>query len=147
MTDFSRSTPNDVAVPVASSPINVLSHLSVNLLTPPTTPQRHQQRQREIQRAIRENNEASPRRRRVPAHRDENVSPDASTTAAPNARSLGQLRRHQRARENRPQPPPEPLSNRARAQRARRERERAGKAAMMDVDDPRRMHETHAYCR
>ncbi|KAK7063705.1 hypothetical protein R3P38DRAFT_2756566 [Favolaschia claudopus] len=101
-----------------------------------TLDQLHQQRQREIQRAIRESNEASPRRRRVPAQHDENVPPATSTSAGPNARSLGQLRRHQRARENRPNPPTEPLSNRARAQRARRERERAEKAAMMDVDDP-----------
>ncbi|KAK6984325.1 hypothetical protein R3P38DRAFT_2806684 [Favolaschia claudopus] len=124
------------ASPVDRPPLHTAPHPTMNLLTPPTTPQRHQQRQREIQRAIRESYEASPRRRRVPAQHDENVPPHASIPAAPNARSLGQLRRHQRARENRPHPPTEPLSNRARAQRARRERERAEKAAMMDVDDP-----------
>ncbi|KAK6996356.1 hypothetical protein R3P38DRAFT_2800058 [Favolaschia claudopus] len=105
------------------------------ILTPPTTPQRHQQRQRQIQREIRESNEASPRRRRVPAQHDENTPPDSASTIS--ARSLGQLNRHQRARENRPPPPlPQAPSKRSLAQRARRERERAEKAARMDVDPP-----------
>ncbi|KAK7021002.1 hypothetical protein R3P38DRAFT_2781613 [Favolaschia claudopus] len=62
--------------------------------------------------------------------------PPPNSAAAPSARSLGQIRRHQRARENRPAPPPQASSNRSLAQRARRERERAEKAARMDVDPP-----------
>ncbi|KAK6995601.1 hypothetical protein R3P38DRAFT_2800786 [Favolaschia claudopus] len=62
--------------------------------------------------------------------------PPPNSVAAPSARSLGQIRRHQRARENRPVPPPQASSNRSLAQRARRERERAEKAARMDVAPP-----------
>ncbi|KAJ6524437.1 hypothetical protein DFH09DRAFT_1329491 [Mycena vulgaris] len=61
-------------------------------LTPLQTPQRHQQRARQRDRDIRESQEASPRRRRVPTrNNDETVPPSARTPAEPSAQSLGQM--------------------------------------------------------
>ncbi|KAJ7904157.1 hypothetical protein B0H13DRAFT_1881647 [Mycena leptocephala] len=103
-------------------------------MTPPGTPQRYQQRRRQIQRELRESQDHSPSRRRVPRNPDENVPPTPQPTLS--ARSLGQLRRHQRTRENRPpEPPKPPPTTRTLAQQARRARERAEKEARMDIDD------------
>ncbi|KAJ6514151.1 hypothetical protein DFH09DRAFT_1099706 [Mycena vulgaris] len=102
-------------------------------LTPPSTPHRHQERRRQNQRDIREAEDGSPRRRRVPLiphTRDENEPPTATTGGA-SARSLGQLRRYQGQRAN---PPPEIDPSRSLVQQARRARERAEKEMQMDID-------------
>ncbi|KAJ7102870.1 hypothetical protein C8R44DRAFT_808684 [Mycena epipterygia] len=107
-------------------------------LTPPTTPQRHQHRGHQIQRNIRAAEDASPHRRRVPHNTDENVPIPTATRALAglSARSLGQLRRHQKERENRPLEPARPETNRSCGQKARWTRVRAEKEMRMDVDEP-----------
>ncbi|KAJ6485220.1 hypothetical protein DFH09DRAFT_1458179 [Mycena vulgaris] len=112
--------------------------------TPPTSPQRHQYRARQILRDINVSQDNSPRRRRVPASFDENrpPSPPRSSTPTPgsraNARSLAQAERRERERRDRAEDPPRirkrkrpprpeldgPPNARQLAQRKRRERER-----------------------
>ncbi|KAJ7828402.1 hypothetical protein B0H13DRAFT_2289998, partial [Mycena leptocephala] len=76
-----------------------------------------------------------PCRRRIPARGyDKNAPPAARTPTEPNARSLGQLRGHQRARDSQPQPLTPVPTFRSQAQQARRARERAEKEARMAID-------------
>ncbi|KAJ6538288.1 hypothetical protein DFH09DRAFT_1090739 [Mycena vulgaris] len=112
--------------------------------TPPTSPQRHQYRARQILRDINVSQDNSPCRRRVPASFDENrpPSPPRSSTPTPgsraNARSSAQAERRERERRDRAEDPPHirkrkrpprpeldgPPNARQLAQRKRRERER-----------------------
>ncbi|KAJ6463285.1 hypothetical protein DFH09DRAFT_1113514 [Mycena vulgaris] len=117
-----------------------LTHYTRNLLTPPSTPQRHQQRTRESQRELRASEDGSPRRRRIPnasAGNNENEDPNQDS-ANFRARSRGQIRRRERERRRRgehsDEPPPQ--TTRSLAQQARRARERAEKEAQsrMDID-------------
>lgn len=120
--------------------------------TPPSTPRRHHSYERRHLRDIRDAEQQSPHRRRVPtasyvrnsatdSNRNENAAP--STSSAPrNAYAEGQIRRRERERRQHPEnaPPARPKSiTRCLAQQRRRERERAEKArrSQMDVDSAR----------
>ncbi|KAJ7827973.1 hypothetical protein B0H14DRAFT_3719737 [Mycena olivaceomarginata] len=107
--------------------------MCMNLLTPPSTLQRHHSRERRVLRDVRTAADQSPRRRRI-AHPsdssidnrrvgDENTPP--STFPATNPRSAGQRRRRERERreqdENAPpsgpaRPPRMPRTGKSRAQ-------------------------------
>ncbi|KAJ7478830.1 hypothetical protein B0H11DRAFT_1276887 [Mycena galericulata] len=120
--------------------------------TPPSSPQRFQQRTRQILREINASQDSSPHRRRVPSRSHASIYPDENHPPSPrptsptpeegtNARSRAQKERRRRERLERegepprvrqrkhpPRPDPEgPFNARQLAQRERRDRERAAK--------------------
>ncbi|KAJ7624193.1 hypothetical protein B0H17DRAFT_1151303 [Mycena rosella] len=134
---------------------------TMNMQTPPSSPQLQQQRTRQILRDINVSQDSSPHRRRlprVPAYLDENRPPSSRTTSPTprvrsNARALAQAERRERERRQReeepprvrirkrppPRPAPEgPPNARQLAQQKRRERERTEQENRMHADLPPR---------